>query len=284
MPPLLLVVALSLSLTAVDGSGPPPTLGGIASVIFYFSNYFSIVVGNGIPDGLGVTWSLAVEEHFYIVFPLAAVLLLKSTRRTAAAMLAILCLAILAWRCWLLAHGAAIGRIYMGTDTRIDSILLGCAMALACNPVLDPVPEPVRRHAGSIGAAAIAVLLGTLFLRGEYFRWTYRFSVQSLAFAPLIYLAVALPRHAAFRWLNWTPLTYLGRISYTIYLAHETCLIFVNQHWPGLGMVPSMAATAVFAFAIAVPMRLCVEIPFARIRRRLQQWRLSTVPEIAATT
>ena len=273
MPPLMLMVMLALLLTAALGAAAAPTLGGVASVLFYFSNYFSILQLNGIPEGLGVTWSLAVEEHFYIVFPLLAPLLLRNSRVNAVVWLGIACAAILAWRCWLIAHGAASDRIYMATDTRIDSILIGCAMALLWNPVLDPVHAQVRRHTMAICCTALIVLMGTFIYRTEYFRYSYRFTIQSLALAPLIYLAVAQSRHAVFRWLNAGPVVYLGKISYTVYLAHQVCLHYMTERWPTLGMVSTMAATALLTLAIAEPMRRWVEMPFAWIRKRMHQQR-----------
>jgi peptidoglycan/LPS O-acetylase OafA/YrhL len=271
MPPLLIVVLATVILDAAGRPHAAATPAGVASVIFYFSNYYSIFVGDGVPDGLGVTWSLAIEEHFYIVFPLLALLLLRLRRPVSAAAIGALCLGILMWRCWLIAHGATVERIYMGTDTRIDSILVGCAMAVLCNPALDPVHERVGRCALPVCALALAVLAATLALRGEYFRNTFRYTVQALALAPLIYCAVAGPRQPAFRWLNAAPLVYLGRISYTVYLTHEGCRHFLGERWPTLGMVPTMAATALLTVAIAALMRRWVEIPFAGMRQHLHQ-------------
>jgi len=76
-----------------------------------------------------------------------------------------------------------------------------------------------------------------LLYRNEYFRETYRYTIQSLAVAPLIYLAVVQSRIPAFRWLNAGPVVYLGKISYTVYLAHQACLFFISEHWPRLGEV-----------------------------------------------
>jgi len=80
------------------------------------------------PDGLGITWSLAVEEHFYIVFPVLALLLLRFRRAASVIPLVVLCrrdscVALLVGR--RTAHRK--DRIYMATDTRIDAILTGLA-------------------------------------------------------------------------------------------------------------------------------------------------------------
>jgi peptidoglycan/LPS O-acetylase OafA/YrhL len=283
MPPLLLVLLLALLLHVTGLVKAAPTVAGVVSVIFYFGNYFAIFHHfQGMPDGMGITWSLAVEEHFYIVFPVLALLLLRFRRAVSVIPLVALCAATLVWRCWLVAHGASDDRIYMATDTRIDAILTGCVMALLCNPVLDPVPSRVRQYTGAICVAALGVLVGTLLYRSEYFRQTYRYTIQSLAVAPLIYLAVAQSRIAAFRWLNAGPVVYLGKISYTVYLTHQAALFFINEHWPRLREVGTMVATALLVLAIAAPMRQCVEIPFARLRKRLHQRRHAAAPKVAA--
>jgi peptidoglycan/LPS O-acetylase OafA/YrhL len=274
MPPLLLVLLLVLLAHAAGLVRRAPTATGVASIIFYFANYFAILHPfDGLPDGMGVTWSLAVEEHFYIVFPALALLLLRLRRAASVIPLAVLCAGVLAWRCWLFTHGASADRIYMATDTRVDAILIGCALALVCNPVLDSVPSRARQLTGAICITALGLLLVTLAYRNEYFRQTFRFTIQSLALTPLIYFAVAQHRLAAFRWLNAGPVVYLGKLSYAVYLAHQACLAFVTEHWPKFGMAPTMFFAAVLTLAIAVPMHQWVEIPLARIRKRLHERR-----------
>jgi peptidoglycan/LPS O-acetylase OafA/YrhL len=244
--------------------------------VFYGGNYFAIAHDfQGLPAGLGVIWSLAVEEHFYLLFPPLAALLLAWRPQRAALAIALLCALVLAWRAWRLAHGASVDAITMSTDTRVDSILVGCGMAFWRNPWLSP-PEPA--HIGrdwALLALGLAVLVATLLVRDETFRLTARFTLQSLAVALLIHRAVARPASRALRWLSAAPLVYLGSISYTVYLCHHLILEGLQRAWPDAGLLfsaPWLLRTALavaLTWVVAEAMRRSVEQPCAAWRRRL---------------
>lgn len=282
MPPLLIVVAASALLSASGVIGGEFSLRGLLSVLFYFANYHSIAYNfDGLPEGLGVAWSLAVEEHYYLLYPPLAIALLRLDRpRVAVAVLVGLCAAILSWRCWLVLHGASENYLTMATDTRADAILAGCALAFCNNPALDPV-RPNPRRDGVLAVACVLLLLATLAYRDEFFRLTARYTLQSLAIAPLIYLSVVHAGRAPFRWLNTRPLVYLGTVSYTIYLSHQLILFGVMRHAPDLGGTASLALTAALTLAVAEPMRRWIEQPCARLRRQLHRAAPSSTPVVA---
>jgi peptidoglycan/LPS O-acetylase OafA/YrhL len=282
MPPLFIVVAVTALLAAfsvVDGSF---TAGGLASALFYAGNYHVIWNDfNGMPAGIGVVWSLAIEEHYYLLFPpLAALLLRRGRVGLSVGVLAALCALVLAWRCWLVARGAPTAHLTMATDTRVDAILVGCLLALWRNPWLDRAASAPRRYDWAIAAVSVAVLAGSLLLRDEVFRLTARYSVQSVAIAALLYLAVARADRLPFRWLNARPLVYIGTISYTIYLSHHVILLGLARHWPQLNEFWLMGFGAALTLAVAAAMRRWVEGPCARLRRRLH--RSARTPENAA--
>jgi len=273
MPPLFIVVAAAGLLAAVsiiDGGFTP---GGMLSALFYFGNYHVIAHDfRGMPAGLGVVWSLAIEEHYYLFYPPLAALLLRFGRvGLSVTVLSVLCAAVLGWRYWLVFHGGSEAYLTMATDTRVDAILVGCLMGLLRNPWLDRVPAPEALRDWAIAAACVAVLLGTLLYRDEVFRLTARYTLQSLAIAPLIYLAVARADRLPFRWLNVRPLVYIGTISYTIYLSHHVILLGLAKHWPQAGWVWLTLAGAVLTLAVAEPIRRWVEAPCARLRKRLHR-------------
>ena len=268
MPPLLVVVALAALLSALSLVDGEFSLRGLLSVLFYFGNYHVIAADfGGLPDGLGVVWSLAVEEHYYLLYPPLALALLRLGRpRLAAAVLVGLCALILAWRYWLAAQGASAAYIGMATDTRADAILVGCTMAF----LFQPSRWPARPGRDSlIAAACLALLLATLLYRDERFRLTLRYTLQSLAVAPLIALVVVHSTRPALRWLGSRPLVYLGGISYTVYLAHQLILHAVQRQVPHWGWAATLLLTALLTWLLAEPVRRWVEQPSARLRR---QW------------
>jgi peptidoglycan/LPS O-acetylase OafA/YrhL len=195
-------------------------------------------------------------------------------------LLVVLCAAVLAWRYWLVYHGASEAYLTMATDTRIDAILIGCLMGLARNPWLDGAPAPNALRDYGTAALCIAVLLGTLLYRDETFRVTARYTLQSVSLAGLLYLAVARADRAPFRWLNARPLVYIGTISYTIYLSHDVILSGLAAHWPQWSWALSTIVGALLTLAVAEPMRRWVELPCARLRKRLH--RASLPRDVAA--
>lgn len=100
---------------------------------------------------------------------------------------------------------------------------------------------------------------------------TLRYTLQSLAIAPLIYLAIARADRLPFAWLNTRPLIYLGSISYTVYLSHHIVWLGLAKHWPQLHWIGLTLAAAGLTLAVAEPMRRWVEQPCAKLRQRLQQ-------------
>ena len=286
MPPLFIVVAataLLSSLGIVAGDFSP---GGLLAALFYYGNYY--LIGHdfhGMPAGLGVLWSLAVEEHYYVFYPPLAALLLRIGRAgLSATVLSLLGAAVLGWRCWLYLHGASENYLTMATDARLDAILIGCLMALWRNPWLDPVPAPHRLRDFAVAAGCLAVLVVTLVDRTDAFRLTVRYTFQSLAIAPLIYLAVARAQQAPFSWLNWRVVTWLGVVSYSVYLCHHVIALAVTQRLPQLGWLGTTLITATLTLAVAEAMRRWVEQPCAALRKRLHRApprRAEDVPSLA---
>jgi len=274
LPPLFIVAAVTGVLGAVGVIDGAFSIAGLLATLFYFGNYFVIANDfHGMPAGLGVVWSLAIEEHYYLLFPPVAALLLAGRRtRLTAALLATLCVAVYAWRCWLLGHGASVAYLTMATDTRVDAILVGCILAVVKNPWLDPVASQSRGRDASVLVICLATLAATLLYRDEAFRLTARYTLQSLAIAPLLYLAVARADQAPFRWLSAAPLVYLGTVSYTIYLVHQVILLGVGKHFPQQSPVVLGLAAAALSLLVAEPMRRWVEEPCAALRRRLHRY------------
>src|SRR6266496_4289878 len=128
-PPLYLVLALACALPLlgfVRGSVLPGTVVAQAA---HLTNYYIIHYGwwEGIAPGTWVYWSLAVEEHFYLFFPLLYLVLRRAMpERKQALVLVGLCALILAWRCALVfLFDVSKERTYIATDTRVDAILTG---------------------------------------------------------------------------------------------------------------------------------------------------------------
>jgi len=220
-PPLLLTMAAASLLVVTglaEGDLDPATF---ASQIFFYYNYWSLsdAAGSSV-EGLGILWSLAVEEHFYLVWP--SIFLLIARKRISSRHVLIGLSVILLWRVvrfYLLGHSA--WDVYISTDTRIDSILFGCLLAMIVNSGAASrfFPDGVAARY-LVMAVAIIVLLLCFVVREEGFRSTLRYTLQGLALMPLFYYAIFRPEDPLFRWLNGRVIRRIGVYSYTIYLCH----------------------------------------------------------------
>lgn len=140
MPPLFVSLAIAYGLTFAGLLSGGITISGLTAQLFYFANYYGLFFypGNTVPDGTSILRSLAVEEHFYIFYPFFLTLLLRSALRprTIGTLLGIGCLVVPSWRIHLVqSPDFEIYRTYYASDTRIDSIIYGCILAVVINPV-----------------------------------------------------------------------------------------------------------------------------------------------------
>ena len=126
--PALLTMVAVVSLTYLLVFGVT-SIKEILAAVFYFMNYYQIMHG-AMPIPLGPLWSLAIEEHFYLVFPLVIALTWRFRERLFVSLI-VVCVLVLVWRTILVAGGAEDFRTYIGTDTRIDSIVYGALLAIA---------------------------------------------------------------------------------------------------------------------------------------------------------
>lgn len=273
LPPFYLVLVAAIAAALVFD--PPGTLSrsGVAAQLLHVSNYWIIAHGyGGLPNGTGVYWSLAVEEHFYLLFPWLYLLMQRvgMSGRNQAFLLWGLCGVVLVWRCILVFHFAAPSdRTYLGSDTRIDSILFGCALAVWHNPVLDAPELNERRWQTVWGPAALAVFLGCLLYRAPAFRETIRYSLQGIALTALFTAAIRYPRWPPFRILNNRPAEFLGELSYSLYLLHFTIITATARVLPLVSPWITAILALGLSIALASVIRIVIEEPCARIRRRL---------------
>jgi peptidoglycan/LPS O-acetylase OafA/YrhL len=281
LPPFYLVLAFAVALTLAGLLPGELHWPALTAQSFHIANYWFIFKGSaGAPAGTVPYWSLAVEEHFYLIFPLMFVLM--SRRLSFAAQARVLwglCAVELAWRCVLVfAMHAPTDWTYMGSDTRFDSIIFGCAVALGLNPVFDTPPGSDRFWKYVAVPLGIGVLLMTFLVRAPGFRETIRYTLQGIALTPLFVAAIRFPSWLPFRVLNTRPLAFLGALSYTLYLTHQVVIMALLERYPTMGRYALGGTAFLLAFVIAYAVHVLVEKPCARLRRRLSGGRHTTSP------
>jgi peptidoglycan/LPS O-acetylase OafA/YrhL len=274
LPPLYIALALAIVLFTLEPGQPAFPIAGTVTQALQVSNYYQIYADPAITlSGTALFWSLAVEEHFYLLFPLIYLWMCpRFSARRQATILLTLCAAALAWRCILVLHfHAHLTRTYYATDTRFDSILFGCVMAVVANPVLDDPLHVwfVRRMQWLIPVCVLA-LLGTFLYRADGFRETVRYSLQGLALIPLFIAAIHYQKSLPVRFLNLPVMRFLGVLSYSLYLCHFAIIMSMWDAWtehPFLRGVIALTLSLCFATLV----HYWVERPCTRIRKRLSQ-------------
>ena len=277
-PPFYLVLVAAWLATAW-GALPDGTLSAKAMLwqALHLTNYYIVEHGwwQGIAPGTWGYWSLAVEEHFYVVFPLLYLGLRRrfpSARGQALGLLA-LCALVFLWRCVLiLAWDAPKDRTYVASDTRVDSILFGCLLAVWHNPVLDRHAFDTRRLARLWLPAGVALLVVSIVVREHAFDQTLRYTLQGIGLYPFFAAAILFHDRWPFRVFSFGPVRYVGLLSYSLYLLHTSVLYGVD-HW--LKAWPT-AARGTFALALLIGLATLiyrwVELPCGRARKRLSKY------------
>jgi peptidoglycan/LPS O-acetylase OafA/YrhL len=248
--------------------------------LFYYANW-SIAFGLGRPSLFLHTWSLSVEEQFYLLWPIALLFLVKWTDRRSMFQWVLLG-AVLSWvtRVVLFFVGTQVisgnvfpireERLFAGIDTRADSLLLGCAAALALSAKL---LSPGNRHVALRVASPICALaLAVIGYKSSVFEpWMICigwFVVSALC--AVIILQLAVTQHTLLhRMLENPALVYTGKISYGLYLWHYPIFVLAERwRWAGgyLGALLASVVAAVISYYF-------IERPFLRLKERLKRTR-----------
>jgi len=271
-PGFYLILAVASALTYLHVIGGSVSGRGLAAQACHLSNYY--IIGHGWwsdrAPGTWVYWSLAVEEHFYLVFPLCYLLMRRAgwSPRQQVFGLAAVCAIVLCWR-YVLVYVllAAKDRVYVATDTRVDSILCGCILAICGNPALD-ARSSERGGQRFWLAAGIALLAASLLVRDHRFEQTLRYMLQGLGLLPIFVWAILHPAGTVGRLLNSRMMCLLGTLSYTLYLVHTTALYAVHERLH-LHAAPGGLVALGLSLLVALAVHRWVERPCGELRKRL---------------
>lgn len=204
---------------------------------------------------LGHTWSLAMEEQFYLLWP---VLLAFIFSRRAICFVVALIVVIVTWRCFLALNGADPERTYNGFDTHGDALLIGCLLAL----VVRQNPD-LTIKLGGMWLVASGGLLAILLLLPHRTVLTQTAGLSIAALLSAVMIASLRYETPLKSFLSVRPLVYMGKISYGFYLWHYPVVLGLSKY----GNTGKMAAL-MLSFGLASASYHWLELPFLTLKQR----------------
>lgn len=299
--PALFVMLVGVALYAaflVPAGTYPGLRGDGLSALFYYANWHFIAVGSNyfnqtaLTSPLNHTWSLAVEEQFYLFWPLVVLGVLKlwKSLRVLLMVCVVGALASTIEMAVLFSPGD-VNRLYYGTDTRAQSLLIGAALAVSlalwsdhrrAAGTLPAADDPVRMHLGGdpawaaqtamargvllgVGVAGVAgsVALWSLVTYNDALAYRGGFLLAAVATTAVLCSVVCSQRSVLSTALSFAPLRYVGRISYGMYLWHFPLFLYLDNArtgltgWPlfGLRVVATLGVATLSFYLIERPIR-----------------------------
>jgi len=295
---LLLAVALYAHFYATSVDVTSLRKDALATLL-YVANWRYIVSNQGYfamgqaPSALLHTWTLGIEEQYYVVWPLVAVLVLRwRGPRGLAVVAGVGALASAVEMVVLYAAGFSVNRLYYGTDTRAQALLVGSFLAAVGATAAGTGRRRDRRGdwralpaswTGTVGRRRLVTLAGVagavvllamahslvgtdpLLYRGGFF-------VVALSAGAVITAVVTGPSTLLARFLSLPPLVYVGRISYGLYLYHWPLFLALDNAHTGLTGLALLTVRMASTFLVAGLSFHYVEEPIRR-GRLAQSWR-----------
>jgi peptidoglycan/LPS O-acetylase OafA/YrhL len=241
-------------------------------------------------DGLWThTWSLAIEEHFYLLLAFVGALAIRrgyldGSLRRAGLFLAGACVLVLAVR---FISGPLLGgnwaSIYTPTHLRIDGLLIGVAISCVWHRHREHVVEVVRRRRVVLAVVASVLLAPVVLGRPSPLLHTFGFTSIGLGFGMILLLVLSHERDSS-RPTALRPLAFIGRYSYTTYLWHPFVFVVTDRLLERSAFANAvylrLAIDVTAAFVVGIVLAHLVEIPALAVRNRL----LPTSSEPATVT
>lgn len=248
----------------------PIVWGQALSAFFYVNNYYQAIHGE-INTYYSHTWTLGIEEQFYLLWPLALRALGRQPRRIATALVAVIG-SIWVYRAMLhVGVGVRPVYIYEAFDTRADHLAMGCLLAVVLrNGYLPQLWRRLCTPPMSILVFALLVTsIGLTYAFGEGYRNVVGFAVDPLLVAVFIAQMISLREMPLWRWLNWRPVRYLGVLSYSIYLYQQVVVWVVREAFLAYPLPLQLGAALAAVILAAAASYHLVEQPFLRLKERI---------------
>jgi peptidoglycan/LPS O-acetylase OafA/YrhL len=239
----------------------------IGASLLYVQNWTAAFGAYDFPYYMSHTWSLSIEEQFYLVAPVGILVLVswqRSLRRSipfilAGALVSAVWMGVMASRTF---HPLHLQRLYYGTDTRAQALLIGVALAFLVHSgwwLRSERQARIARVWGLTGMAILVVLLFTADIRSEPMYYGF-FLLCSTSVAGILSELVQHPDGGLARALSWKPFQTAGEMTYGLYIWHWPVILVIAQYtsWPEF---PTIAVQVVAGFLVAAASYRWLERP-----------------------
>ncbi len=267
--------------------------GDLFGSLFYVQNWRLVFSGQpyfaqfGSPSPLRHMWSLAIEEQWYLVWPLAflgIVRIARSKPRAIAAIIAALALVSAALMIGLHTPGGDTLRIYYGTDTRAQALLIGAMLAVGFSVRTADWTRTWRWTFQVLGVGGLVFVAWVIGTKSETWPRLYRGGFTLVAIAAAAVIASAMVRGPVQRILSLPPLPAVGKISYGLYLWHWPIYVWLSPDRTGRSGNGLLGLRLAVTLAVSLASYFFVERPIREQRFRVVRDRIIWVPAVLALT
>ena len=279
---LLPVLALVLIVTTVYAAIMlQDTLGqhlhDVLMAAIYVTNWDLIVRGVSYfemferPSQLRHLWSLAVEEQFYIIWPILFTLVMRFLNlRWLWCIVAGLAVMSLIWMIILFTPGDDPSRVYFGSDPRAFTILIGVAVGLLWKPWRYNWSKPVGYTMDLVALLGMVVIVGIMIIGRHWTDWMYPWGLLLTSLCAIVLVAFVIRSGSLLgRLLESSPLRWMGQRSYSIYLWHWPVMLALQWEFNFVPNTVAIVAVGLLAtFSLSELSYRLVETPM----RRPQFW------------
>ena len=239
------------------------------SVFFYTSNYYQGIFKPA-DSFVSHTWSLAIEEQFYLLWPGIFYLFRKDLKRLSYVVGALIG-ATWIWR-WLLQFAFHVDQsyIYRAFETRIDHLMVGCLLALTLRRgALDGMFQKFCRFSWMPLAPAVLLFISAcIYGQSPYYRDSIGFVIEPLLVAVLLVQLIHFSSSPGWKWIDSGVLRWLGRISYSLYLYQQITLHPAHRILEKFPVIIQLLAGIAFTIIMASASFYLVEKYFLQMKQR----------------
>jgi peptidoglycan/LPS O-acetylase OafA/YrhL len=261
-----------------------PASADYFSAFFYLSNYRR-ALGHGAHHYMAHTWALSIEEQFYLLWPLVFMAFCKDLERFARVLICAIA-AVDLYRAILFFRLHVPDRwLDVALDSRIDHILVGCLLAVLLKQgAFKQFWEFVSSRTW-ISVLNFALIISSIALNERYhlrYKYAVGFVVDPLLTAFLLVQVIALGNRWPWKWLNWSIVRYIGRVSYSVFLYHgftNRAAVLLLKGSSKYAIAPVAIGFAIAAGSISYYL---IELKFLKLKSRFERKRAEKIEKGAS--